>query len=337
MSSTGRNLYIDVPLSNVVVGRNPSGFIADKLLNTIPVSKQSALFWKLIDPKDRFRHEAGISARAPMAEPRKVTFSISSDNYFAKNYALAAEWPVEDEANADGQIDLAEGNAFNVVTKLKYDYEMRVASLAATTANISTTTQVATSWALKSGANIFSDLSDNIETFRQITGIKPNRLVIPEQVMRYVRRNDELRTMIYGTNNGGGTVGIDQLVNLLGMNDGLTPGLNGEVNKAIGLVPYILVNTTGEQETENGSGSLSNVWDNRVHLFYQSPLAGTLGAPQDTWGQAFLWTSPKFGVPWAVRRAPTDEKKGAEYLDVQYYQDEKIVSPDLHLRIESVM
>lgn len=326
MSSTGRNLYIDVPLSNVVVGRNPEGFVADDLLNVVPVPRQSAMYWKLIDPKDRFRHEAGISARAPMAEPRKVTFSISSDNYFAKNYALAAEWPIEDDVNADGQIDLAEGNATNVTFKLKYDYEMRVASLANAAANISTTTQANTAWSIKATANVFSDLSDNIETFRQITGLKPNRLLIPEQVMRYVRRNDELRNMIYGVNNGGGTVTGEQLVKLLGMPEG-----------AKCLVPYILVNTTGETETENGSGSLSNVWSNHVHLFYQAPLAGTLGAPQDTWGQAFRWTSPKFGTPWAVRRAPTDEKRGAEYLDVQYYQDEKIVSTDLHLRIESVV
>jgi len=44
--STGRDLHIDVPLSNVVVGRRPEGFIADQLLPITSVDKQSNVYYK---------------------------------------------------------------------------------------------------------------------------------------------------------------------------------------------------------------------------------------------------------------------------------------------------
>ncbi len=44
--STGRDLHIDTPLSNVVVGRRPDGFIADQLLPITQVSKRSEVFYK---------------------------------------------------------------------------------------------------------------------------------------------------------------------------------------------------------------------------------------------------------------------------------------------------
>lgn len=317
MSGTGRNFYIDVPLSNVVVGRVPDGFIADRICPIQPVGKQGGLYWTT-GRRDRFRHEANISQRAPLAAPRKVTFNVASDNYYAKNYALGAEWPVEDDVNADSQINLAETHATNVTGFLKYDWEYRIANLANTAANIATTTQVATVWSNKSGAAIFSNLADACESFRQLTGMKANKIVIPEQLFTYVRRNDEIRDLLYGDR--GGLVSEQQLAALLGV---------AEV-----LVPFVQVNTAGEQETENGSGNLTDLWGPYVHLFHTKNLAGQM---TDTWVQAFRWTDPALGVPWAVRRFPRDDKRGAEYLDVGYYQDEKIVSSDLHIRIESVI
>jgi hypothetical protein len=300
-----------------MVGRKPSGFIADQIIPAIPVAKQSARYWTT-NRKEFYRHEPNISQRAPLAAPRKVTFSVSSDTYFADNYALGAEWPIEDEVNAEREIRLAEMNAMNVTTKLLYDFEFRVSNLANAAANIATTTQVATVWSNKTGSAIYSNLIDNIETFRQLTGVRPNRVVIPEAVWIHVKRNDEIRDILFGDR--GGLASTAQVANLL------------EVEQV--LVPQLQVNTAGETETDNGSGNLNDLWSPHVHLFHVNPLRGEM---VDTWGQALRWTDPKLGVPWAVRRFPTDQKRGAEYLDVGYYQDEKIVSPDLHVRIESVI
>lgn len=313
-NGTGRNLYIDVPLSNVVVGRRPTGFIADQLMPIVPVSKQSALYWKT-NRKEGFRHEPNISQRAPLTAARKITFSVSSDNYFAKNYALAAEWPAEDEVNADQQLRIAEMNALNVTDKLMYDWEFRVANLAT---QVHTTFQVATAWTNKTGAAVYSNLIDYIDNFRQITGVKPNRMIIPTEIWKYVKRNEEIREILFADK--AGIPSPQQLANLL------------EIEQI--LVPEILVNTAGETETDNGSASLSPIWGNYVNLMHVNLLQGEM---VDTWAQAFRWTDPKLGVPMAVERWPYDRKRKAEGLEVGYYQDEKIVATDLNMRIESIV
>jgi hypothetical protein len=82
--STGRDLHVDVPLSNVVVGRRPAGFIADQLLPITPVSKQSDMYYTFNHGEGR-RYEADLTARAPGTEAKKVHMTVSSDTFFCKN------------------------------------------------------------------------------------------------------------------------------------------------------------------------------------------------------------------------------------------------------------
>jgi hypothetical protein len=315
--STGRALHIDKPLSNILIGRRPEGFIADKLLPVLGVSKQSDIYYKTLHMQFR-QHEPNLTARAPGTEARKISFNVSSDTYYAKNYALGAEWPVEDVVNADEVLDWAITHTTLLGDRLMMDYEMRVAALANTAANISTTAQVNTSYILHGTAKFLDDMATQFENFRQRTGLRPNRVIIPEQVMYHVRLNDQVRNQLFGDR--GGVVVDDQIAALL------------KVDQL--LVPSVLVNTAGTTETINGSGSLANVWGNYIHLGYVNPLPGKV---VDTWAQAFRWTSPLFGTPMAIQRYPFDEKKKVYGIEASYYQDEKVVSTDLWARVESVV
>lgn len=315
--STGRDLHIDTPLSNVVVGRRPEGFIADQLLPITPVSKQSDVYYKFEHGENR-QYAAGLTQRAPGTEAKKVHMTVSSDTYFAKNYALGTDWPVEDEVNSDEVLDWALSNAETLADRMMMDYEYRVAELAANSSNVGTVTVVSTVWSNTTGSRPFDDMQTNIERFRQITGLRPNLAIIPEQVMTYLRRNDQLRDIIYGS--GGGLVNEQQLANALG------------VSRV--LVPQVQVNTFGDTETLNGSWSLSDVWGNHCWFARVNLLAGRR---TDTWLNAFRWTSPLLGQPMAVQRYPFDAKKKIYELEIGYYQDEKVVSADLGLRIAGVV
>lgn len=312
--STGRGLHVDRPLSNLIIGRRPEGFIADRLLPVTPVSKQSDLFYKY-DHLESRRFEAGLTARAPMTESRKVHFTVSSDTYFAKNYALGTEWPVEDDVNADEVLNWAETNVIFVQDRIQMDFERRVADLA--NSNVHTTTSVATAWSNRTGSRPFDDLNDQTEAFRQTTGVKANRLIIPEAIMSDLRANDQLRDLLFGDR--GGLVAAEQLANLLGI---------AEV-----LVPAAQINTFGETETLNGSASMADVWTDRVFLAHVNLAQGRF---VDTWMNAFRWTNPRFGIPMAVKRFPYDEKRKKFVMEIEYYQDEKIISPDLAFRIDSL-
>lgn len=311
--STGRELHVDVPLSNVLINRRPSGFIADQFIPITPVAKQSDMYYK-------FRHgewarfENGLTLRAPRTEPRKVHFSVASDTYYAHNYALATDWAVEDQVNADSILNWAESHGGYLVDRLMMDYEWRIAQFAVATTNVRTVALVSCGW-FNAGAPIFQQMLTYIEDFRRATGMRPNMMVIPETLKRYINVNSQLTSILYGSN--GGVPTTQQLAGLL------------EIEKV--LIPQVQANTFAEQETINGSWGYTDVWGtDSIWLGHVKVLAGR---ETDTWINAFRWTNPALGVPMAVERFPYDAKRKAYDLHVSYYQGEKVVSPDLCTRI----
>lgn len=323
LPSTGRDLHIDVPLSNVVVNRRPDGFIVDQLLPITPVAKQSNLYYRFEHALHR-RHEANLSNRAPGTQAKKIPYHVSSETYFAPNYALAAEWAVEDEVNADEVLRWAESNANLVTDRLMTDYEFRVAQLAVNSASTSEIRTVTTAWSTSS-ADAYRDILDAQEQFRISTGKKPNRIIIPQIVMNHLKTNDQFRDVLFGDQqnsprDSGRVPTAQQIANLL------------EIDQA--LVPHSLVNTFSDEATLAGSYTFSDMWGPHIWLAHVELLAGM---ETDTWMNAFRWTNPLLGVPFGVQRYPFDAKKKIFELEVGYYQDEKIVSADLGMRIMNVV
>lgn len=316
--ATGRDLHIDTPLSNVVVGRRPDGFIADQLLPIISVPNQTGLFYKY-DHLESRRHEDDLTARAPDTESKKVHFSVTSDTYSVKNYALGTTIPVEDVANADDVLDWAGTQAVFLADRVMFDYEKRVAALARNSTSVHTVTNVDTAWSNRTGSRPFDDFVDIIESFRLTSGTKPNRVIIPEAVMVKLRANDQFRDILYGDR--GGLVSEQQIASLIGVDQVL--------------VPMSQVNTFDETETLNGSASMADVWGDQVILAKVDLLQGRF---TDTWLTAFRWTAPEFGGhSMAVKRFPYDEKRKSFSMEIDYYQSEQIISSDLAWIVQSLV
>lgn len=312
MPTTGRGLHVDVPLSNILINRRVSGFIANEFIPVTPVTKQSDLYYKFYHG-EWARVEPGMSYRAPRTLPKKVHFSVSSDGYFAHNYALGTDWAVEDQVNADSILNWAERHGGLVMDRLMMDYEYRLAALAINTSNVRTVSQVGCAWTLGQ-APIVTQLLQFVEDFRTTTGMLPNTMIIPQGIRRYVITNSQICGMLFGDK--GGIATEAQLAGLVGIEKVLRPSVQ--------------VNTFGETETLNGSWSYADVWGNdSIWLSHTKTLAGI---ETDTWINAFRWTNPELGVPMALERFPYDARRKAYDLQVGYYQGEKVVSPDLAVR-----
>lgn len=314
---TGRALHVDQALSNILINRRPVGFIADMLLPITPVSKQTDFYWTRNHLEGR-RYEPGLSRRAPGAKTNKVAYTVGTDTYVAKNYGLGAEWTLEDEINADEILQWAENHTGLVGDRLMVDFEFRVAELATNTSNVGTVTTISSAWSDPDNSTPFTDLNTKVEQFRQRTGLRPNTLVIPRQVASNLRANAQIRSLLFGSNEGG-LVTADRLASLL------------EIERV--LIPESQVNTADEQQTINGSGNLNDIWGPHVWMAHIRLLQGR---DVDTWINAFRWTNPRFGVPMAVRRLPFDQETLTQKIDAMYWQDEKIVNADLAERIANV-
>lgn len=313
--STGRDLHIDQPLSNLVKGRRPEGFIADSLIPISPVDKQTDIYYTF-QHLEWYRDVPEGTLRAPGTEAKKVSITVSSDGYFAPNYALGAEWPVEDEVNADAVLNWARSNALHITDRLMQDYDIRVRDLAVTSANVATIFLASSGWNT-AARTALTDLFTWRDAFKDMTGLMPNVMIIPRTVLTKLRLNDQIRDVLFGDR--GGLATAEQIGALV------------DIPKV--LVPMSQVNTAIEVDPQDGA--LANNWDGTGNL-WMGRIDTMAGMFTDTWAQAFRWTSPLFDVPFAVQRYPFDVKKKMYGIEVGYYQDEKIVSSDLMIRVGSL-
>ena len=86
-SPTGRDVYFDVPLSNVLIQafQTAEDFVAPRLAPPVRVDKQSGRYYTL--DKDTWLLVPD-DLRAPGTPPNEIEFKVSSDGYFADNRAL---------------------------------------------------------------------------------------------------------------------------------------------------------------------------------------------------------------------------------------------------------
>lgn len=312
-TATAENLHIDQLLSNVAIDYRPEGMIADMIFPQVDVQKQSDLY-TVFSRADKFRIED--TKRAPGTEANKITQSVSSDTYFAKNYALKSAVTIEDRANADPIFvqRLINGRVEYVQDKLGLDWENRIAALCTNTSNVGSSAAVASGWTDYTNADVLGDLQNAIDNVKDSTGLSPNGIVFGESAWRNARRNAAIRNLINGNNNGGGYANLQQIADLLE-------------------VPRILVggaykNSANEAQAE----SLTQIWGDNV-LVYYSAMNPSMDRP--SFGYSFRWAAP--GLPnMAVERHPFNTRTKSEEVEVGYYQDEKVTGAEYGFLLTAV-
>ncbi|MFA6213550.1 MAG: hypothetical protein WC714_29200 [Candidatus Obscuribacterales bacterium] len=310
-NATGRDLHIDIALSNMAMGYRPEGFIADMIFPTVQVDKQSNLYL-VFSRADRTRIEKTI--RAPGTEARLVTEDIGSNTYFCKNYALAASVPIEDKVNADPLhlAALVNGKSTYLLDKLMMDWELRVANMVTSGSNVGSYSVVASAW---NGAGApLNNVNTAIDNVHYSNGKKPNSIVFGTQAWQSFRRDSTVRNLIFGTNNGGGYVNTKQVAELLDIENVYVGGA--------------FQNTAQEGVAE----SLSTVWKDNV-LVYYAPKSPSMEQP--ALGYNFRWAAG--GLPnMQVERHPYNALTKSERVEVGYYQDEKLTGASYGFLLASV-
>lgn len=313
--STGRDLHIDQHLTNLAINYRPQAFIADMIAPIVPVEKQSNAY-PVFSRFEAFAVED--TTRGPGQEARKITRSVSSGQYYAKNYALGYDVAIEDVVNMDAALryELDAGATRYLMGKLGIDYEKRVLTLAANTASVGSVFVPNSAWtgAGVNGGDCVSQIFQMIEQVQNTTGQRPNKILMGWKAWNYARRNYYLRNMLNGLNNGGGTVTRQQMANLFEVDDFL-------VSEAM---------WHNANEAAVNSGVLGNVLDSSV-LTYYAPSAPSRDDP--SWMYSFRWQAPGLPTPMVVERHPYDTKKKVDTIEAGYYQDEKIVGPEYAARM----
>lgn len=302
--STGKDLHVDQFLSEIAMNYRPTGMIADMIAPIVNVGKETDIY-PVFSRAEAFAVEDDLRSRGQPA--KRITRSVSSASYLAKNFALAHPVYIEDRANMDAalQFELETGASRYLVDKLTLNWDRRVLSAVGSASNVSTGFLTGSSWT--AGSNPGDPISmvwKAMEQMQSVTAQKPNSLLFGWRAWNHFRRNPNARNFILGTNNGGGAV---------------TRGAAQEAFEVDRLlVAGAFYNTANESQAE---ALASNPIHDAV-LVYYAPLAPSRETPSFMY--SFRWTNPMLGSPLAVVRHPFDSKTRIEELEAAYYQDERI-------------
>lgn len=308
VTPSGRGAHHDVPLSNLAIKafQGTGGYIAQSLFPIVPVGKQSDKYY-VLDKNSWLR--IGESFRAPKTSPRRVNFRVSSESYFADNYALSGENALEDLANADNAIRLRENTTGVVTDMLLRDYENRVAQMVTSGTNLGSYVSLSgvAKWSDLVNSDPISDVTTAHAFIRNSTGMKANTGVIDEDTIAILRRHPVVLDLYKYT--AGGQATMEQIKEVLGVSNLLVGG--GIKNNAL----------------EGATASITNIWGNNVILAHVEPGTSLETA---TFGLTYRWTPAGLPLPMQARRYPDpDPGKKVEVVEVGMYQDEKIVASDL--------
>jgi hypothetical protein len=312
--ATGRDIHVNVPLSNMAIAYRPEGMIADLIAPVVTVMKQSDSYW-VFSAQDAFRTED--DKRAPGTEARIISRSVSTDTYFADNYALKDRIPYEDLENADAATVVTErqARAEFVTDKLYLNKELRVVNQVTSGSNVGSYSAVASAWTDYTSGN--SDPIGNINTainnVEDLTGYRPNNLVFGGYAWRHFREHAGVIDRIYGN-----------------AMQGPARTVTRENAKALFEVDRVLVGGVYRSTTEEGQAkSLSQLWFDNV-LAYYAPASPEKKRPSFMYSFRWKKIMNMQAKVWQLERAHAEE------VEVGYYEDEKITASELAFLITGV-
>ena len=316
--ATGRDVHADIPLSNFAVSafnRSRDQYVANAIMPTVPVGKQNDRYYKI--EKGNFL-VAPDTKRSRGTPANRVKWQVSSETYYAENYALAGEIPIEDINNADNPVRLRENTVDLVVQNMLQDYEQRVSDLLTTSGNLGNTFAVQSVWSDIAQSNPIVDVKSAHAYIRGQTGLIANTLLMDWDSWQDVRRNANIAELFKYTNEGLNTAQV--IANVF------------EVDRII--IGRAVKNVAAEGQPT----SMVNVWGNNAVLAHVE--ANPISLQSMTMGVTMRWRNngiypADFGVLRSVENAAGGPH--VEIVETGTFQDEKIVAPDLGVLIASTL
>lgn len=324
------DLHVNAPLTNVSVAyiQNSSEFIATKVFPQVPVNKQSDLYWKY--SKSDWRR-TDVKRRAPSTETPGVGWKLDTASYFAHVYGVHKDIDDQVRANADSNFRV-DSDATKFVTNqllLKRDIDWCNTFF---TTGVWTTQKAGV--AAAPGANQFlqwnDDASDPINNvnqwiidYRELTGYKPNKMVIGARVLQELKNHPDIIDRIKYTQRG--IVTEDLLATLFGVDSVhtayATSAAGAEINDAA---------------DQDAAASYSFIANSKSVLFAYSPSGPSLQTPAA--GYTFTWNGYTAGNSQGVRiKNFRMEHIASDRVEGEMTYDMKVVAPDMGIFVQTAV
>lgn len=322
MNPTQSDLHVNVPLTNISIAwmQSTDAYIADKVFPSVPVQKQSDLYWKYL--KSEWRR-TDVELRAPSTESPGVGWNVNTDSYFCHVFAVHKDIDDMLRANADSNFSL-DRDATNFITNqmlLKRDIDW-VNKYFKTTVWGKDRTGVASGptgnqflqWD-NAGSSPIVDVTTEIVKFRELTGFAPNVMVIGPYVLQALRNHPEILDRIKYTERG--IVTEDLIASLLG------------VERL--LVSYATNTTTPQFQnpaSTESNATYSFLANGKSALLAYAPKSPSVMQPSA--GYTFTWNGYLGGNAKGIRiKNFRMEHINSDRIEAEMTYDMKVIAPEL--------
>lgn len=299
----GGDVHRDMVLTNISLGFPNNGLVGDVLFPTVRVRKQSDLYYEFGRehwlPEDEQRAPGTPAIEIPGLE-------VSTNPYFAKEYALAIPVADEERENADSPLDPARDGTELITSKLMLRREQRIQTKVTTLANYasshSTTLSGTDQWSDYVNSDPIGDVKTGIRQIHSSLFMEPTVGVFPYEVMTQLEDHPDFIERIKYSQ-----LGI----------------LTAELIAALFGLPKIVVPGVGYNSgVPGGTESLGYLWGKDVVLAWVS----SPGLKKPNFGYEFVWRY-KNGQTQRVERW-REAARIADIIRVRRRYDLKFISVD---------
>lgn len=319
---TVSSVHVNVPLTNISIAyvQSQTNFIADKVFPSVPVAKQSDVYYTF-DKEDFLRDDFGIKAAG--SAPDEGGYDLDADNtYFAKVRAYGHKIPDQLRANADSVLSLDKAATELVMQKALIKRESQfISTYMADGVWGKTITGVATGptetqtlhWSDAASTPI-EDIRAGITSVHGNTGFRPNKLTLTQPVWDVLADHPDT---------------VDRVKYSGGVGNGNPARVTREAVAAILELDEILVSGAVRNTAEKGATSAIDFIGGKSALLTYSPKTPTLMMPSA--GYNFNWSGflGSNGTGIRVKKYREPEKYESDMIEGQMAFDMKLVSNDM--------
>lgn len=298
------SVHIDRPLTNLTLGLDTQGYIAQNLLPGLSVGKQTDIYW-LYDPERESLRQKD-DQRAPGSATTEMDFKMSTAEYTVADHALGALVTDQEIENADSPLRPVEDRLFALRESLEVGRE--IAAKKALDDAITQTATPTNNWADIVDGDPIGDVTLAVNAIENAIGKRPNVLQMNSLVFRALQKHPQtLARVAYSNSNDNAQLPSTQALAQMFFIDKIV------------VAPPTFKNTAVEGQT----ASLSRIWDDNVYCAYVNQRPGMKNI---SLGWTFYW-EPFAGTDggWLVDRWRKRERRG-EWIEMSCYRTPKITT-----------
>lgn len=327
---TQSDLHVNVPLTNVSIAykQASSAYVADKVFPSVPVQKQSDLYWKY--SKTDWRR-TDVQRRAPGTETPGVGWRQDTDTYFAHVYGVHKDIDDQVRANADSNFNLErDGTEFitnQLLLKRDIDWAARYFKAGVWATDLTGVASAPAAGQFLQWSDVASDpigdMSKMVLNFRKLTGFAPNKMVLGAEVMAALKQHPDIIDRIKYTQKG---IVTEDLIATLFDVDQLM----------VSYATSTSVNEKNDARVQDAAGSFDWINNAKGALLCYSTGSPSLQTP--TAGYTFTWNGYLSGNGQGLKvKRFRMEHIAADRIEAEMTYDMKVVCADMGVYLASAV